>query len=333
MMIDLKKIKSIVISRTDSIGDVCLTLPLAGILKGKNPELQIVFLGKAYTKPVIDCCKNVDEFWDWSEIQKKSELERNAFLKQKNPDVFIHVFPNKEIAKWAKTAGVKYRIGTSHRFFHWFSCNYKPNFTRKNSELHESQLNVKLLEPFGIKELFDLKSLNEYAAFGASISLPEHLSKLLDSGKKNVVLHPKSQGSAREWGVDNFMNLANELDENQFQVFFTGTEKEGELFRKKIPVKQNVIDLTGKLTLTELIAFISRCNSLVAASTGPLHLAGLTGVHAIGLFSMKRPTHAGRWKPLGVNVKILEEKKLLIDTQPLDISARDVVKELENSTL
>ena len=33
--------KKIVISRTDSIGDVALTLPLAGILKSKYPDVRI----------------------------------------------------------------------------------------------------------------------------------------------------------------------------------------------------------------------------------------------------------------------------------------------------
>lgn len=333
MKLDLTKIKSIVISRTDSIGDVCLTLPLAGILKKKNPDLHIIFLGKTYTKPVVDCCQYVDEFWDWSEIQKQTFSDNVAFLSQKNPDVFIHVFPDKSIAKWAKASGIKHRIGTSHRLFHFFTCNHRPNFTRKNSEQHEAQLNVKLLEPFGIRETFDLNTLQIMAAFAPVIKLPDSFHKLLAESKVNVVLHPKSQGSAREWGTDNFMQLANTLDENKFQIFFTGTEKEGLLFREKIPVKQNVIDLTGKMSLAELIAFISQSQALVAASTGPLHLAGLTGIKAIGLFSQKKPTHAGRWRPLGINVKILEEKKLWGDTQPLDIPLRDVIKELENTTL
>ncbi|MBK9190480.1 MAG: hypothetical protein IPM77_02695 [Crocinitomicaceae bacterium] len=191
----------------------------------KSASEYYFFLGKTYTKPVVDCCQHVNEFWDWSEIQKKSAAEKLDFLRQKNPDVFIHVFPDKEIAKWAKASGVKHRIGTSHRFFHFFTCNHRPNFTRKNSDLHEAQLNVKLLEPFGIKEIFGLESLNIFAALAPVISLPDKFRKLLVKGKKNVVLHPKSQGSAREWGTDNFMQLANDLDENQFQIFFTGTEK------------------------------------------------------------------------------------------------------------
>ena len=67
----VNKPQKIVISRTDSIGDVVLTLPLAGILKEKFPEAQIVFLGNSYTRPVIRCSQFVDEIWEWDKLSKQ----------------------------------------------------------------------------------------------------------------------------------------------------------------------------------------------------------------------------------------------------------------------
>ena len=46
--------KKIIISRTDRIGDVVLTLPMAGIIKSKYPNCKILFLGKTYTEPIIN---------------------------------------------------------------------------------------------------------------------------------------------------------------------------------------------------------------------------------------------------------------------------------------
>ena len=60
--------KRLIISRTDSIGDVILTLPVAGELKRQFPQLHIIFLGSSYTKPIVECCPYVDEFADWTEI-------------------------------------------------------------------------------------------------------------------------------------------------------------------------------------------------------------------------------------------------------------------------
>ncbi len=321
--------KHIVISRTDSIGDVALTLPLVGILKKKFPNTKISFLGNTYTKPVIESCEHVDEIWEWAELQKLNQQEQINFLKSKKIDVFIHVFPRKEIAKLAKKAKITHRIGTSHRFFHLLTCNHRPGFTRKNSDLHEAQLNTKLLAPVGITEEFTLTELAHFAAFKNIHPLPSELQNLLSPEKKNIILHPKSQGSAREWALENYIEIAAELDPAKYNIFFTGTEKEGLLFRNFIPKKPNVFDLTGKMNLYELIAFIKAADALIAASTGPLHLAGLTGIHAFGLFATQRPTHAGRWQPLGNKVYILEEKIISNPTQPLNIPLRDAMQALE----
>ena len=318
----------IVISRTDSIGDVVLTLPLAGILKEQFPDAQIIFLGNTYTQPIIACSKHVDEIWEWAEIEKKQPAAQVGWLSEKQVDVFIHVFPRKELARLAKKAGIKNRIGTSHRLYHWLTCNYRPSFTRKRSDLHEAQLNTKLLEPFRIGSAYTLEQLNSLIGFEKIPVLPKKFAALLDGKKTNVILHPKSQGSAKEWGVSNFMALARALDKEKFNIFFTGTEKEGTLFRSALPAESNLFDLSGQMSLSELIAFIAAADALVAASTGPLHIAGITNRHAIGLFSTIQPIHAGRWKPLGAHVTVLEDTKNTEMTQPLAISLRDVVKEL-----
>ena len=61
IILDKMTYQKIIISRTDSIGDVILTLPLAGYLKQCFPQTKIVFFGKSYTKAVVDACKYVDE--------------------------------------------------------------------------------------------------------------------------------------------------------------------------------------------------------------------------------------------------------------------------------
>lgn len=289
--------KKIIISRTDSIGDVCLTLPMCKALKEKFPEVKLVFLGKTYTQSVIKACPYVDDFLDFSQLEKLGEQEAIEQIKQINADNIIHVFPNKSVAKWAKKAGVITRIGTSHRLFHWTTCNLRLNFTRKNSELHEAQLNFKLLKPFGIN-VPAFEEIQSWRLLEAHTTLPDSMANQFVAEKK-IILHCKSQGSAVEWGLDNFMKLAEELANKGVQVFFTGTENEGRLFREKLPKHKRIVDVSGKMSLAELMAFIQKCDILIAASTGPLHLAGLLGTQAIGLFSSRRPIHPGRWKALG----------------------------------
>jgi heptosyltransferase-3 len=296
--------KVVCISRTDSIGDVILTIPMCGLIKEKYPDCKVVFLGKNYTKPVINCSKFVDEFIDWDIINDLEINDQIAYLKNYSIDTFIHVFPNKYISRLAKKAKIKNRIANARELHLFLNSNIKLNFTRRNSDFHEAILNTRLLEPLGINKSLTISDLWKYTGFENKYELPKDLT--LDFTSNNVViLHPKSQGSAIEWGIDNFINLSIKLASSGFIVLFCGTEKEGELFRNKIPINKDIIDLTGKLTLEEYISVIAHSNYLVAASTGPLHIASLLNKKAIGLYSSRKPIHPGRWMPIGPNSKAL----------------------------
>ncbi len=298
--------QTIAISRTDSIGDVVLTLPVCVWLKKKFPSIKIIFFGSTYTKSVISCLPEIDKVIDWKQIESLPVQERVSFLKSLEIDVFIHIFPKKEIASLVKKAKIPFRIGTSHRPFHFLTCNIRPNFTRKKSDLHEAQLNFELLRPLGIEIIPTLTEISTWmTSFKApQIKLPEEINTFLSLNKKTILLHPKSQGSALEWGIQNYILLANLLLEKGYGVIFTGTEKEGEQFRNEIPVHQNCYDSTGKLSLEELIVLIDKSNGLVACSTGPLHISGILGKTTCGLFSPRKPIHPGRWRALGNDVHI-----------------------------
>jgi len=301
----MENIKTIIISRTDSIGDVVLTLPVAHVIKQKFPDSRIIFLGKSYTKPVLECCLNVNEIICWDEVSRLGNKELLDFFKSLNADCIVHVFPNRQVAALAKKAKIPVRIGTSHRLFHWFTCNKLPGFTRKGSELHEAQLNFKLLEPLGIGTDYSLRSIQDFFEFTKIKPLNNALRSLIDENRYNLILHPKSKGSAQEWGLDNFSRLIQLLPKDKFKIFITGTQLEGDLVKPVISENAHVTNMTGKMNLSELISFINHCDGLVAASTGPLHLSAILGKRTIGIYPSVRPIHPGRWAPVGRNASFL----------------------------
>lgn len=327
---------TIIISRTDSIGDVVLTLPLAGILKQHLPKCRIIFLGRNYTKDVIGLSEHVDEFVSYDELLKHSKQQQIDSLKKLNATHFIHVFPVKEIAFLAKQADIKHRIGTTNRFYHWLTCNVKIKLSRRNSDLHESQLNCKLLQLFGINKDFSLEELAASYGFNNVPALDSVNNNFLQANKTHVILHPKSKGSAREWGLDNFSDLINALDKTHYAIYVSGTQHEGELLKDFLNKHPEVINLTGKLSLQQFIAFINQCDVLVAASTGPLHIAAALGKKAIGLFAPMRPIHPERWKPIGKQAHYLVLNKDCSDCRKnqnchciREIKALEVIKVIE----
>lgn len=331
----MKNPKAIIISRTDSIGDVVLTLPMLGILKKHFPNAKVIFLGKKYTRPIAVCCENIDEFVDWDELKSKTKNEQKGEIQSLKADAVLHVFPDKEIATLARSAKISLRIGTSHRLFHLFTCNKRLNFTRKNSDLHEAQLNLKLLSPFGINENYSVEELPKFYGFSKIKPLPDDLKSLIDKNRFNLILHPKSKGSAREWGVENFSRLIEILPKEKFKIFITGTKEEGEMMNDFISKNSNAMNLTGKLSLDELISFISSSDGLVAASTGPLHIAAALGKKAVGIYTPMRPIHPGRWMPIGQNASYLALNKECSDCRKSfdckcirGITPEDVMKKL-----
>ena len=296
----MKAPATIILSRTDGIGDMVLMLPMAGILKTYFPNTIIAVLGKAYTKPLVACCKYVDEFIDEKDFFTK-QIQINNTL----PDCIIHVRTDKEVAKRAKKLGIKNRIGTASRLYHWFTCNTLIPLKRKKSTLHEAQLNIKLLNPLGITKTFTTNELMEYYGLDNIEPLQANFGLLIVPNKFTVIIHAKSEGSSREWPVENVIGLINCLDAEQFTVILTGVEKEKAFIDNIIiGLKRPVVNLCGGIGLGQFIALIKQVDVLVANATGPVHMSAALQTNTVALYQPMKPIHPGRWAPLGKKVKV-----------------------------
>jgi ADP-heptose:LPS heptosyltransferase len=217
------------------------------------------------------------------------------------------VFPNKHVAQIAGAAGIKLRIGTTNRVFHWFTCTKLVKLSRKKSDLHEAQLNLILLKPLGLKAVPSLQDIIEHISFESRALLPQALAGKLSADKFNLVIHPKSHGSGMEWGLDNYAGLIDALPSDIFNIIITGSDKEKILLADWIvTLPATVVDMTGKMSLPQLISLISQADGLIASGTGPLHIAAMAGINTLGLFPSVKPIHPGRWAPLGKKARFIE---------------------------
>ena len=328
----MKTFSRIIISRTDSIGDVMLTLPMCGWIKKHMPESTLIFLGRAYTRAIAEACEHIDEFMDWDALKQESPGEQvDAFVAQ-GADCIIHVFPRKEIMWVAKRAGIATRIASGHRLHALTKCNKLVFFSRKNSDLHESQLNFKLLKPLGIADSLSLSDIPAFYGFRGISQPTSVMNEMLLKAQERirVVLHPLSKGSAVDWPVSKYRELVDSLPESQFAVYITGTAEEGERIREQGGITgPHVYDTTALFDLGVLISFIEQCDFLIAASTGPLHIAAALEKQAIGLYSPKRPIHPGRWSPVGKNAHVICASEHPKKGASLSISADEVLQVIQ----
>jgi ADP-heptose:LPS heptosyltransferase len=172
------------------------------------------------------------------------------------------------------------------------------------------QLNLKLLKPFGITEKFSLKTLAGFYGLKKLKPLENEYASLVRKEKFNLIIHPKSQGNAREWSIENFTALIQLLDEDKYSIFVSGTEAERKFIQPLLDAVANkVIDIVGRIPLGQFISFVNECDAIVANSTGPIHIAAALGKNAIGLYPPLKPKHAGRWGPVGLKSQVFTLNK------------------------
>ncbi len=295
-------IRRIIVSRTDHIGDVVLSLPVFASLKKCLPESEIMAFVSDYTADVARSSPYVDDVITYK--AGDSIISTMMRFKIFQPDAILFLFPRFRLSAAAFLAGIPIRVGTNHRWYS-FLFNKKVSEHRKYSVKNEAEYNTALAEVLGCKEKsFDITLKLDVAAL-------DHVKNFLRENNLNkfIVVHPGSSGSAFDWSADRFRDLVTRLPDNlQTKVLVSGTVEEHSLcesISKGIP---GVINTAGKFSLLEFIALLSEAEAFISSSTGPIHLAAAVGTPVIGIYPNKRPMTPVRWAPLTDKKIILTPK-------------------------
>jgi heptosyltransferase-2 len=116
--------------------------------------------------------------------------------------------------------------------------------------------------------------------------------RLLASLASPVALAPGSAyGPAKQWPRDRFLAAARALREAGRDVVTVGGPGERDL--GEALAAGGARDLTGKTSLLEAVAVLSRCAALVSNDSGALHLGRAAGVPVVALFGSSSPDWTG----------------------------------------
>lgn len=303
-----KEPKNILIVRTDRIGDLILTLPLAGLIKKQYPNSKISFLVREYTKNIVSNHPFVDEVIVLKESNGIVPLFENVnIIKQKKFDNCIVVYPRFKVSLIVFLSGIKNRIGTGYRWYS-FLFNQKVYEHRKNAERHELEYNVNLLEKLGIKNTIAEKNII-YDLNVDESSLQNVIKILIDEKfdlqKTIIILHPGSGGSSIDLPINKFAELVKKLDDDNYQIIISGSKNEIELC-EKIKSSNKVKNFAGRFNLDELTALISKSAMFISNSTGPIHIAAALGKYTVGFYPKIVSCSQERWGPY-TNKKLVYE--------------------------
>ncbi len=291
--------KNLLIVRTDRIGDVVLSLPLASIIKKRYPECRITFLLREYTKALADDHPFIDEVLILKEKKQIPVIENVKMIKKYNFDSAVIVYPTLVTALIIFLSKIKYRIGTGYR---WYSLlfNQKIYEHRKYAEKHELEYNINLLSKFGIEEEvhpgevnFNLRPDKQ-----AEEKVAEILTRSeIKSDEPIIIIHPGSGGSSIDLPQSKFRSLVEKISGGLTEnIILTGSDREKYLC-ENLKIRPGILNLAGKLNLSEMIALIDKSSIFISNSTGPIHIAAALGKYTIGFYPRIPACSAERWGP------------------------------------
>lgn len=300
----------VVLSRTDRLGDLLLTIPAANLLSQARPDLEIVFLVRRYAAPLLSHHDPPYPAWILEEAPPLDKAQ-----------AIVHVYPRLHLAWRAFRAGIPHRIGTSRRWYHWLLCNIRPSVARRHSFQHESLLNLYLLKSLlpssdwqRIQEM-QLEDLLPYRArLRPSTPLPTPLQETLSRHPLRIGIHIGGSGGAPFWPTSSWISLVEilRLRYPEALFVFTGNEAEKPLIEpiaEHLPSTQ-ALRTEGLLSLPQLITLISQLNVFLSGSTGPLHIAAALDVPTLSVFPATAAMGPWRWKPLSPYAQVFAQKEV-----------------------
>lgn len=290
--------KNILVTRTDRLGDVILSFPVAAAIKAIDPEVIVTFLVAPSASPAVELCPWIDDHIATPPAGEFRTLA--ATLKERKFDAAVCLYPRPQIAALLKKARIPLRVGTSRRWYS-YRFNRRVRIARANSGRHERDLNLESLR--------GLRWSNWPTVNPVCTTTQDSLEAVRIMSKKagvdlaqraSVVVHPGCGGSARNWKPERYRLLCQSLMENNLSVIVTGSTAERDLAESVAgSATDRSISLAGATDLRQLAALLRQARAFVGPSTGPMHLAAAVGTPVVALFGPVRTTGPDRWGPLG----------------------------------
>ena len=294
MQDEVRAPKTFLIVRTDRLGDVVLTLPMACAIKTALPQALVKFLVRSYTAPIVECAPDIDEILVAEEDSSFLDLLRR--FRTSRADIAFFPSPRFRLALVAFLSRIPIRVGTGYRWYS-FLFNRRIYEHRRTVEHHEAEYNLRMLAKLGVTpepdELPRIQLPSE-----ERMKVGEWLRLNLGApDSKFVVLHVSMGGSSHPWPRQNFVEIGRKIVRRYgVTIILTGLRQELAVLEEvALGIGNGSAKIFAGHRLAELAALLDRAELVIAASTGPGHLAAALGTRTIGLFPLPKALSKERW--------------------------------------
>lgn len=302
----MNKASRILITRTDRLGDVLLSLPAVAYLRKQLPSSEIHFVCKADYLTVIGGWLEANQIVGHGLITGGVTAWKD-WIAAKKFDAALLLYADRPVyfATWA--AKVALRAGSFSKPWSLLTLNtglrQRRSSAEKNEAIYNLQLAQKLLEVAKGKVDFTLPPGVELPRDSESAEQAKDLLKSLgvNSDAPYVVIHPGMGGSALNLSARQYVVLLQSIEKKRgVPVIVTkGPATSDDTLLSEMRKQKKDLRVVENIELKILREVFRRAELVIGPSTGPLHLAHFVGTKTVGIYSPVRSHHASRWQPFG----------------------------------
>ena len=289
---------TILVVRTDKLGDFITALPTLYVLKRQNPLNRIVACVAPLNRSLAEACPFIDEV-----IVDEGEgvFAFASKLRRAKADVSVTLFSNTRVALAQFLARIPRRIAPATKLAQFL---YTDRIAQRRSrvEMAEYEYNLRLAEAlFPRMDIVFPRPLLQFAREELDAVYRQFCARY-GIDRPVVAFHPGFGGSSEaNWSLDEYIELIRSLQQRRkVQVVMTFGPDETQL-RQEAMDKSKGLDIIFYTSQEGLVAFAKLLASFrlfVSTSTGTYHLAAAVGTQTMTFFGDSLFASVKRWKAI-----------------------------------
>jgi lipopolysaccharide heptosyltransferase II len=303
----LKK-RPILIVLIAGIGDIILSSRSIRAMRKGYPDVKIHLLTSPQAASIAQNYKYIDYVWSLPIREIKEDkfhllkiLQIIRRLREIDFGVIINLY---RVCTWmgAFEMGLlfmllkgKIKIGHGNKGFNLFLDKKAPEDLFKRKHIVDAMVDMASLaggipDDRGIEIFFKKKKNSKW----------ESLIYQNDQYALNIAINPGGARHNRRWSPLYYAQVADKMSEiYKCKIFILGGPGE-EAIAKAVTdnMKKEAVNLSGQLTINDLIYFISRMDILITNDSAPMHIAAATKTPVVAIFGPEDPRLFGPYTTL-----------------------------------